>query len=137
MQIVKKAVKRFDVSSMIKKEKYTVQVSLKLPNCSWKLAFEILHTEVGPNIIKLDAMDPSLKLAIKNMKPQGLCSAADASLRIIKSIWQVTQIKQRVNDTGLAAVKKFSCRHSLEYGVYRWKRQIDYCREANDIFHQY
>lgn len=34
----------------------------------------------------------------------GLRSAADIPLRVIESIWQVTQIRQRVNDTGSLVV---------------------------------
>lgn len=51
--------KLLDVNSMLKKESYKVQVVLGLSKRAWKMAYAILDTRARPNIIKLDAMDPS------------------------------------------------------------------------------
>lgn len=100
-----RAVKLLDISSMLKRRNYKVQVAVRLTNCLWRHAYTILNTEAGPNIIKLNAVDSSRKVAIGDVERQGLYSAAGTPLRVIGSSWLVTETGQRVNDAGSLVVK--------------------------------
>lgn len=99
-----KACKVFGVDCMLKKKNYKVQEALGMLNCPRKLAYSILNTEAGANLIILDAMDLSWKVDIKDMNPKGLRSTAGTPLRVNGSIWVATQIKQQVNDTDFLVV---------------------------------
>lgn len=85
-----------------------MHLALGLPNYRWKLVYENLDTRDGQNTIKLDAMDPSRKVVIKDVKPQRLRSEARTPLGVIGRIRLATQIGQQANDTGFFVVKNFA-----------------------------
>lgn len=54
-----RTIKVLDGNHMMEAENYKVQMTLGLLNCTWKVAHAIMDTGAGPNLIKLEPMDPS------------------------------------------------------------------------------
>lgn len=79
-----------------------------LPNCPWELVYAILDTGAGPNIIQSDAIDPSWKVTIRNVKPRVLRSAASTPLRVIGTIRLVIHVGQLATNTSLSVVKSLA-----------------------------
>lgn len=76
-----RAAELLDISRMLWTKSYKKQLTNSLPNCSWKIAYEIMDTGAGLKFIKLEAMDPSWIAFINFMEQQAIGFAANTPLQ--------------------------------------------------------